>query len=127
MLVRFTGFVTDRVSVWTDFTERETEKEIMANDISEEEVRQALAEVKYPEIDRTLVELGMIRDVAVEGNRVMLTMAMPFPGISIKGLLVQSVREAVAKLGVEVEVKLTDVTQKERDTLLVMARQGWIG
>ena len=29
MLVRFTGFVTDRVSVWTDFTERETEKEIM--------------------------------------------------------------------------------------------------
>ena len=83
--------------------------------------------MKHPEIDRTLVELGMVRDVAVEDNRVMLTMVLPFPGIPIKDLLVQSLREAVARPGVEVEVKLADMTQKERDTFLLMAQQGWIG
>jgi ATP-binding protein involved in chromosome partitioning len=99
----------------------------MATDISEEEVRRAIADMKHPEIDRTLVELGMVRDVAVEDNRVMLTMVLPFPGIPIKDLLVQSLREAVARPGVEVEVKLADMTQKERDTFLLMVQQGWIG
>jgi ATP-binding protein involved in chromosome partitioning len=99
----------------------------MATDISEEEVRRAIADMKHPEIDRTLVELGMVRDVAVEDNRVMLTMVLPFPGIPIKDLLVQSLREAVARPGVEVEVKLADMTQKERDTFRLRAQQGWIG
>ena len=65
-----------------------------------------MAKVKHPEIYRTLVELGMIKDIAVGDDKVILTMALPFMKIPIKDCLVHSVQEAVMRLVVEMEVKL---------------------
>lgn len=99
----------------------------MASNISKQEIHQAVANVRHPEIDRTLVELGMIKDIAIGADRVTLTMAVPFLGIPIKDYLVHSLQEAVTKLGVEIEVKLTEMNQEERDAFMAMARAGWIG
>jgi metal-sulfur cluster biosynthetic enzyme len=99
----------------------------MTNIVSEEEVRQTVAKVRHPEIDRTLVELGMIKDIAVRDNKVILTMVLPFLGIPIKDYLVRSVQEAVTKLGVEIVVKLAEMNQEERDVFLAVAQENWIG
>jgi ATP-binding protein involved in chromosome partitioning len=78
----------------------------MTNNISKEEIHQAVAKVRHPEIDRTLVELGMIKDIALEDDKVILSMAVPFLGIPIRDYLVHNVEEVVTKLGAEIEVKL---------------------
>jgi len=99
----------------------------MTNNISKEEIHQAVAKVRHPEIDRTLVELGMIKDIAVGDDTVILRMALPFLGIPIRDYLVHSVEEVVTKLGVEIEVKLTEMNKEERDAFMAMAQEGWIG
>ena len=99
----------------------------MANNISEEEIRRAVAKVRHPEIDRTLVELGMIKDIVVRDDKVILTMALPFMEIPIKDYLVNSVQQTVTKLGVEIEVKLTEMNQEQRESFTAMAQEAWIG
>ena len=99
----------------------------MTNNISEKEIHQAVAKVRHPEIDRTLVELGMIKDIALEDDKVILSMALPFLGIPIRDYLVHIVEEVVTKLGVEIEVKLIEMNKEERDAFMAMAQEGWIG
>jgi len=99
----------------------------MTTNISKEEIHQAVAKVRHPEIDRTLVELGMIKDIALEEDKVILRMALPFLRIPIRDYLVHSVEEVVTKLGVEIEVKLTEMNKEERDAFMAMAQEGWIG
>jgi len=99
----------------------------MAENISEENVRKAMAQIKHPAIDRTLVELGMIKDITIEGNKVTVTLAVPFPGIPIKDLLVNSVREPIEKLGAKVEVKLTVMNPQELKAFVAMENESWKG
>jgi len=99
----------------------------VAMSISEEEVRQALVEVTHPTIDRTLVELGMIKNMTIGDNRVTLTLLLPFPTVPIKDHLVNSVREAVMKLGVEVKIKIEQMNQEELRSFLAMEKESWKG
>ena len=99
----------------------------MANTISKEEIHRAVAKVMHPEIDRSLAELGMIKDIAVRDDKVILIMALPFLGIPIRDYLVHSICEVVMKLGVEIEVKLTEMNKEERDAFMAMAQKDWIG
>jgi metal-sulfur cluster biosynthetic enzyme len=100
---------------------------MVAKNISEEEVRQAVAEVMHPAIDRTLVELGMIKNITVRKNKVALTLLLPFPNIPIKNYLVNSVHEAVIKLGVEAKIKIGQMNQKELQSFLAMEQESWKG
>lgn len=99
----------------------------MDNKVSEEKISQAVAKVRHPEIDNTLVELGMIKDIAVRDNKATLTMTLPFLGVPIKDYLVNSVKQVVTELGFEIEVKLTEMNQEQRDAFISMAQKGWIG
>ena len=94
-------------------------------DISEEKIRNAVAQVKHPAIDRTLTELGILKDITVEGDTVFVTLAFPFPGIPIRELLVESVRKPVEELGAKVEVKTTVMTAEELQAFLAMEREAW--
>ena len=42
----------------------------MAKNISEEDVHQAIGQVMHSEISRTLVELGMVKDIALRNDEV---------------------------------------------------------
>ena len=94
-------------------------------DISEEKVRNAVAQVKHPAIDRTLMELGILKDITVEGDTVFVTLAFPFPGIPIREMLVESVRKPVEELGAKVEVKTTVMTAEELQAFLAMEQEAW--
>jgi len=101
----------------------------MAKNISEEDVHQAIGQVMHPEISRSLVELGMVKDIALRGDEVTLTLVLPFLGIpaSIKDYLVSSLRQTVMKLGAKVEVRIAEMNQEERLAFLAMEQEGWKG
>lgn len=99
----------------------------MIKDVSKDDMYRVVAKVRHPEINRTLVELGMIRDITIKDNKVILTMALPFLGIPIKDYLVHSVEKVVTKLSTEIEIKLTEMNQEERAKFMAMAQENWIG
>lgn len=86
-----------------------------------------LEKVKHPAIDRSLPELGIVKEIAVKDGKVVITMALPFPGIPIKDQLVSSIREPIEKLGVEVEVKQTIMNQEELQAFLKKEQESWVG
>ena len=84
--------------------------------VDEQQVHQALREVKHPESGRSLMELGMIRDIRVDDKQVGFTVVLPFMNVPIKDQIVNEARAAVEGLpGVEgVDVELAEMTQQER-------------
>src|SRR6476660_7100859 len=87
--------------------------------VSEQDVRTALVAVIDPEIRRSVVELDMVRAVAIEGSGVEVTIALTVPGCPMKANLEQQVREHVAAVeGVESVAVAFDVMSAEQRTAL---------
>ena len=101
----------------------------MAKNILAEDVHQAIGQVMHPGISYTLVELGMVKDMALRDEEVTLTLVLPLLGIpaSIKDYLVNSLRQAVMKLGARVEIGIAEMNQEERLAFLAMEQEGWKG
>ena len=101
----------------------------MTKKISEEKVYRTVGQVIHPAISRTLVELGMLKQVTLENNKVIITLALPILGIpaSIKDQLVNSLRKVAAGLGAEAEVRITEMNQEERQAFLAMEQESWEG
>ena len=92
--------------------------------IAAEQIRKVLQGVKHPELSRNLVELGMIRDIAVSERRTAVTLALPFVNVPVREKIVQSVRAALSDLdGVEVVVELEEMTAQERQHFMDLVRQ----
>ncbi len=81
-----------------------------------ERVIEALRQVMDPELGRNLVDMGMVRDVEVEGGDVLLTLAVTIMACPLKSYLADAARAAVAALpGVKnVEVDMVEMTEEER-------------
>jgi ATP-binding protein involved in chromosome partitioning len=101
----------------------------VTNSISEEDVHRAVGRVMHPAINRSLVDLGMAKDITMEHGRVTLTLALPFLDvpISIKDYLVNSLRKVVTDLGAEIEIQITGMSQEERQVFLAMEQESWKG
>ncbi len=76
--------------------------------VSKEEVLDALRAVTDPELRKDLVTLNMVRDVAVEGDRVTFTLNLTTPACPLRTKIEKEARDAVAALkGVKtVEMKV---------------------
>ena len=86
---------------------------------TEEQVRSALTRVMDPELGRNIVELGMVRDVAVDGPRVAFTLALTTLACPLKERLAGEARAAVEALepGLVVNVRLAEMAEDERRAL----------
>ena len=78
--------------------------------VAEEQVWEALAEIPDPEIPViSLVELGVIRGVEVEGGRVRIDFTPTFLGCPAVEVMQTAMAERIRELGAEPEVRvLTD-------------------
>jgi serine O-acetyltransferase len=76
----------------------------------ESDIRQALQEVIDPEVGINIVDLGLIREIALNGKGVEVRMVLTHPGCPLAGYLVEQVRRKVrCVVGDEpVEVVLVD-------------------
>lgn len=66
--------------------------------LTREQVIDALRPVQDPEIGRSLVDLGMIKDVAIEGGRVHVHVELTTPACPLRGRIETDVRQALTAL-----------------------------
>jgi len=84
--------------------------------VTEAAVRQALREVMDPELHKSLIDLGMIRQVEIDEERVHITVALTVMGCPMREQITSDVRAAVgAVAGVsEVTVEFVEMTDEEK-------------
>jgi ATP-binding protein involved in chromosome partitioning len=93
---------------------------------SEAGIREALRDVKDPEIGRDLVSLNMIRGIQIDGPSVMVDVALTTPGCPMKHRITTDVRDRLLMIeGVEsVEVDFGVMTDADRQNLLTSLHGG---
>lgn len=81
-----------------------------------ETVREAIKGVQDPELKRSLVELGMIKDIAVADGRVDITLALTTLGCPLRRKMADDLKAALAGLPEvkEVEVHTAEMTAEEK-------------
>jgi len=84
-----------------------------------------LADIKHPFIDCSLIELGIVKNITVNDSNVIVNFALPFPNIPIKDNLITSIKKALEELGAKLEVKITTMTQEERQRFLDLEKENW--
>jgi Mrp family chromosome partitioning ATPase len=86
----------------------------------------ALRGVEHPEMNRDLVSLGMIKSVDLDGDDVLVTLALPFKEIPIADDLVRGIRGALAEFDpdLDVDVESVEMTQKQRAAFMAEAEGG---
>jgi len=78
-------------------------------------VLEVLRPVQDPELQKSLVELNMIRNVAVEGDRVSFTLVLTTPACPLREMIVEDCQKAVRALGASaVEVDVTAETPQQK-------------
>jgi metal-sulfur cluster biosynthetic enzyme len=94
---------------------------------NEEAIIQAVHRVEHPEINCSLVDLGMVQDIQVSGDQVSLKLVLPFLGIpiAVRDYMVHSLQQAVAGFDAELEIQVTEMTPAERQRFLTLEQQNW--
>ncbi|HZB84208.1 MAG TPA: Mrp/NBP35 family ATP-binding protein [Rubrobacteraceae bacterium] len=105
---------------------RVPKEEEPADGFSEAGIREALRDVRDPEIGRDLVSLNMVREVRIEGPSVTVGIALTTAGCPLKHRITTDVRDRLMMIeGVEnVEVDFGVMTDADRQNLLTSLHGG---
>ena len=92
-------------------------------------VEAAVETVTHPEIDATLVELGMVDAIEVDGTAATVTLALPMLNIpdQVKTVLVSRLREAVEETGASFEAEITVMSDTQRERFFELEQDKWSG
>ncbi|MEY2471505.1 MAG: ATP-binding protein involved in chromosome partitioning [Actinomycetota bacterium] len=83
--------------------------------VSQDQIIEALRPVQDPELRRSIVDLGMVKDVAIDGDAVTVTVALTVAGCPLRAELTSRVSEAVVGAGASAAtVEFTVMTDEER-------------
>lgn len=95
--------------------------------LTKEAVIQAISKTTHPEIDYSLVDLGMVKDIRIETETIVVTLNLPFPGIPIRDELARIVTEAVANEdeASRAEVQFATMSEEDRTEFMRKARERW--
>ena len=87
--------------------------------VTREQVVEALRPVEDPELHRSIVDLGMLREVQIDGGNVSILIALTVAGCPLRNEITNRVKGAVAPLaGVSnVNLDFTVMTDQEREEL----------
>jgi ATP-binding protein involved in chromosome partitioning len=93
--------------------------------ITEDKVLEALKGVEDPEIHRSVVELGMVRNIKIDGERVELDVILTIQGCPLKVKIQEDVENAIKALGAnQVVVHFGTMTDEERARVAEIIRGG---
>ncbi len=82
--------------------------------ITEEQVIEALRPVEDPELFRSIVDLGMVKSVAIAGTAVDVQIALTIAGCPLRNEIQTRVSEAIGALGATASVDFTVMNDEER-------------
>jgi ATP-binding protein involved in chromosome partitioning len=108
--------------------------------ISVEQIRQALANVIDPDFKKDIVTLNMLKEVLIEGNKIMITIELTTPACPLKDHFIDSSNEEIRKitdeeftLDVNFTAKVTQLRDKKdvlpdvKNIILVASGKGGVG
>ncbi|HVE99915.1 MAG TPA: Mrp/NBP35 family ATP-binding protein [Rubrobacteraceae bacterium] len=109
-----------------DLVDRTPKPEEPADAFSEAGVREALRDVRDPEIGRDLISLNMVRAVGIQGSSVTVGVALTTAGCPMKHRITTDVRDRIMEIeGVEsVEVDFGVMTDADRQNLMTSLHGG---
>ncbi len=93
--------------------------------VTHEDVLKALSGVKDPELQRDIVDLGMVRDIVLDERRIGATVVLTTAGCPLRNQIRTDAEQALAAIaeGRTVEIKLDAMSSEERDGLAGRLRQ----
>ena len=99
----------------------------MKNEVTQEQVLKAIEKVEHIEIAETLINLGMILDVAVDKNIAKVAFALPMFGIpdAVRNALAQSIQKPIETLGLQMQIQFFEMTPEARERFFAMAKAAW--
>ena len=94
--------------------------------VTEQQIRQVLTKVMDPELDRDIVELGMVQDIVIEGNNVNVTLALTTMACPLKHVMADGIVAAVTELedGLNVEVTYAEMSADQKRKLMDSVAEG---
>lgn len=92
---------------------------------TKEEIINALSDIKHPVIDYSLIDLGIIKDIALENKKVKILFKLPFPDIPIKDILINSTAEPILAIGMKFEYEIQIMSEDEKQRFIIMETKGW--
>ena len=109
-----------------ELVDRTPQPQEPADGFSEAGIREALRDVRDPEIGRDLISLNMIRNVDIQGSGVTVGVALTTAGCPMKHRITTDVRDRVMMIeGVEsVEVDFGVMTDDDRQNLMTSLHGG---
>lgn len=101
----------------------------MSEEITVESIEEAIDDVTHPEVDATLIDLGMIDDITVEGTEVTIDVAIPMAGIpdAIKQMLAQRLADPLESLDVDATIRFVLMDEATRERFFQMEEDNWSG
>ena len=94
-------------------------KERIPDMITESEVKKALKQVQDPELERSIVDLGMVRDIEITDHGVAFTLALTTSACPLKDQIAGNAKRAVLNLeGIDsVDILMAEMTAQEKAAL----------
>jgi metal-sulfur cluster biosynthetic enzyme len=86
-----------------------------------------ISKVKHPAIDYSLVKLGIVKDVDLNEDTVILTFVFPFPNIPIADQLISSIEKPINDMGLKMEYIVRVMTEEEKARFLQLEAEAWKG
>ena len=102
----------------------------MSAELTKEKVTELLDQVMHPEINASLVELGIISVDKVENGQIDLIMKLPFAGVpqTIRDMMLNGVAEKLTPYeDYKINVFLTVMNEAEKQRFLELEHSKWKG
>lgn len=88
-----------------------------------ERVKEMLRQIKHPEMDLDIVELGMIGNIRYDPEKTTIVLRLPFRKIPMKRAIMTRIEEILSDRVVEIKTCLMSKDQKSR--FFILAGENW--
>ncbi len=88
-----------------------------------DQIKNLLKQVNHPEINNSLVELGMIEEIQQDGKKVTIELKLPMANVPIKEMLVDLIKNKLKDF--EVKINFSVMDEAERQKFFELAHKNW--
>lgn len=95
--------------------------------LNENQVREALQTVLHPKLQKSVVDIGMVRNIAIQGGMVSVALALKSERSPLKYVLIDQIKKAVEVLPEVVSVQVDVVTLSREESERMFPREALRG
>ena len=83
--------------------------------ITIKKIKKTLEKAMHPEFNKNLIELGMIKNVKIEKNKIIVVLVLPFLYVPVREQLIKIIKNIVKEnFGILPIIKIKEMNQKEK-------------